>query len=77
MNRKIDDLGRMVIPKEMRDKLNIKTGDELKIELVGKKIMVSKANDKFDDYLTELYEMEPKENKMLIQEIYKAYKELG
>lgn len=76
MNRKIDDLGRMVIPKEMRDKLNIKTGDELKIELVGKKIMVSKANDKFDDYLTELYEMEPKENKMLIQEIYKAYKEL-
>ena len=77
MNRKIDDLGRMVIPKEMRDELNIKTGDKLKIELVGKKIMVSKANDKFDDYLTELYEMEPKENKMLIQEIYKAYKELG
>ena len=27
--RKIDNLGRIVIPKEMRDELNVKTSDKL------------------------------------------------
>lgn len=44
MNRKIDDLGRIVIPKEMRNKLNIKEGDEVNIRCNGNEIIISKEN---------------------------------
>jgi len=36
--KKVDDLGRIVIPKEMRDALNINTGDEMCIQLNGDEI---------------------------------------
>ena len=36
--RRIDDLGRIVIPKEIRRKFNIQEGDPLEISLDGNKI---------------------------------------
>lgn len=44
MNRKIDDLGRIVIPKEMRKQLNMNNGDEVNIEVIDNKITINKAN---------------------------------
>ena len=44
MNRKIDELGRIVIPKEIRRELNIDSGDTLKIETQGKAIILTKEH---------------------------------
>lgn len=41
--RRIDDLGRLVIPKEMRQQLNIQYGDAVDINLDGTKITVKKV----------------------------------
>lgn len=35
--RKIDDLGRVVIPMDFREELNIKTGDPLEVYIEGEK----------------------------------------
>ena len=40
--RKIDDLGRIVIPKEIRKVLNIFNGDDLEIYVEGEKIVLKK-----------------------------------
>ena len=40
--RKIDDLGRMVIPKELRKTMNIKKKDPMEIFVEGKNIILSK-----------------------------------
>lgn len=45
MNRGIDNLGRIVIPIEMRKKLGIKENDNLKIELKDNKIIISKDEE--------------------------------
>ena len=42
MNRNIDTLGRIVIPKEMRKQLDIKENDPLNIELQDNKIIITK-----------------------------------
>ena len=42
--RSIDSLGRIVIPKGIRQSLNIKQGDMLTLSLAGKKIIISKNN---------------------------------
>lgn len=57
MNRKIDELGRIVIPREMRKQLNINDGDDLKIEIVNDNIVISRVeeNNKLDDLLNLLY----------------------
>lgn len=44
MNRNIDTLGRIVIPKEMRKQLDIKENDPLNIELQDNKIIITKTN---------------------------------
>ena len=44
MNRNIDTLGRIVIPKEMRKQLNIKENDPLNIELQDNKIIITKPD---------------------------------
>ena len=49
MNRNFDKLGRIVIPKEMRDKLGlVEPGAEANIELIGDKI-IKITNPKFED----------------------------
>lgn len=40
--RKVDDLGRIVIPKELRDLLNIQTKDTLEIFLEDNRIILRK-----------------------------------
>jgi transcriptional pleiotropic regulator of transition state genes len=40
--RKVDELGRVVIPKEMRKSLNIENGDEVEILLQGDFVAVKK-----------------------------------
>ena len=55
MNRKIDELGRIVIPKEIRKQLGIKTGDELEIKVVNGQIILSNFEEKLKlDQLLEL-----------------------
>ena len=43
--RKIDNLGRIVIPMDIRKTLEIRDWDELAITLEGKNIVIKKAND--------------------------------
>lgn len=73
MNRNIDTLGRIVIPKEMRKQLDIKENDPLNIELQDNKIiitkpdtvdykeMVEKARKYLDNHKMGLYSSECKE----------------
>lgn len=76
MNRKFDKLGRIVIPKEMRDKLGLgKPGSEAKIELANDKIIISNpGTDKFEDWLIE------KDNngyeKLYLEDVLLKYQEL-
>lgn len=42
--RKIDDLGRIVIPAEMRRHFNIQEGDEIAIDVDGDRILLSKVD---------------------------------
>jgi len=43
MTRKIDELGRIVIPMEMRSKLRLEKEDEVNIDCVNDQIILSKA----------------------------------
>ena len=45
--RKIDSLGRVVIPKSIRAKAKINTGDEVDVMYDGKKIIISKPSDSY------------------------------
>ncbi len=42
--RRIDDLGRIVIPKELRKAFALKEGDPLEIYIKGHEIVIKKAN---------------------------------
>ncbi|MDQ3680095.1 MAG: AbrB/MazE/SpoVT family DNA-binding domain-containing protein [Actinomycetota bacterium] len=46
MARKVDDLGRIVLPVEMRRMFGIKTGDELHIAVIGGDILLRKVEDR-------------------------------
>lgn len=48
--RRMDELGRVVIPKTIRESANVKAGDELDVTFDGEKITISK---KYDTYLAE------------------------
>ena len=56
MKRKIDDLGRLVIPKEMRNELGLLDGDEVNIELSGNTIIITNPNAK-NNFINHLYAM--------------------
>ena len=45
--RKLDELGRIVIPKEIRDNFEMKEGTELDISVKGNKIILEKHKDTF------------------------------
>ena len=42
MTRKVDGLGRIVLPKELRDSLEINTGDALEIFIDGENVILKK-----------------------------------
>lgn len=44
--RKVDELGRIVIPKEMRDELKINIRDKVEIENEGSEIILRKHEEK-------------------------------
>ena len=44
--RKIDDLGRITIPKEYRNTLNVREGDELEILLTDEGVLMKKTLEK-------------------------------
>ena len=69
MNRNLDNLGRLVIPVEMRNKLGIENGNEVKLELVGNKIIITnpKEIDYKAKYEAALREIEELENQLFIQ----------
>ena len=46
MSRKVDELGRIVIPKEIRDKFGIKTNDRMNIYVVNDVISLMKDSKK-------------------------------
>jgi AbrB family looped-hinge helix DNA binding protein len=41
---KIDNKGRILIPKELRDKLDLRTGDVLKVYIKGDSIILKKSS---------------------------------
>jgi transcriptional pleiotropic regulator of transition state genes len=43
--RKIDELGRIVLPSELRKVFNIREGDELEISVDGEKVILQKRRD--------------------------------
>ena len=43
--RRIDNLGRIVIPKEIRDTLRIKNGDSLEINIEGEIVTLKKYSE--------------------------------
>ena len=45
MKRKIDELGRFVIPKEIRKELGIKDNDLINIECTGNKIIITNPSE--------------------------------
>ena len=47
MTRKIDELGRLVIPKEIREQLEIDKNTILKIELEDNRIVISKDESEY------------------------------
>jgi len=61
--RRIDDLGRIVIPKEMRNTLRIKNGDSLDVLVDDDKIIlqkyssIAKLEDKVNDYVLAFYSL--------------------
>jgi transcriptional pleiotropic regulator of transition state genes len=46
MTRRIDDLGRIVLPVEIRRAFLLKPGDELQIHVDGDRIVLAKAGDR-------------------------------
>lgn len=44
--RKVDELGRVVIPIEVRNKFNIEEGTEIEIHVEQNKIVLQKSTDK-------------------------------
>ena len=45
VTRMIDDLGRIVIPKEIRKCLGVEAGDEFNVELDGRRIIITKTEN--------------------------------
>ncbi len=45
---KVDDKGRIIIPKHLRDALGIKSGDELIINIDKDKLVIQKDTDAFE-----------------------------
>jgi len=63
MNRRIDELGRIVIPKEIRKTLNINSDDLLSITIKDKNIVLSKlTNSTLECLKQKVLELENSQN---------------
>ena len=51
ITRKIDELGRIVVPKEIRKKLNIKVGEPLDLSISDKESFIVKKSSSMNDIL--------------------------
>lgn len=51
MTKKMDELGRLVIPKEMREQLEIDKNTILKIEIEDNRIVISKDESEYSKML--------------------------
>lgn len=63
MVRNIDNLGRIVIPKDFRKELNIEAGTDLNVELIDNKIVITKKDSvdykaKYEDALRQIEQLE-------------------
>lgn len=45
---RVDEKGRITLPKEVRVALGIRPGDELSIDVVGEKIVIEKSTNPFE-----------------------------
>lgn len=53
--RRLDELGRIVIPKEIRNKLNFSAGDLLDLNIGNDNLIIKKSNNYFNkDYVEEI-----------------------
>ena len=50
-SKKIDSLGRIVIPKSIRDSVGFKDGDEIYFKVKDNKVILEKDNQSFSDWL--------------------------
>ena len=76
MNRKIDNLGRLVIPKEMRKQLGINENDPVNIECASNKIIITNPNkkDEFKEFI--LSELKAGQKALDLNFMLKVYEEL-
>lgn len=70
--RRIDDLGRLVIPKEFRRTIKVNEGDELEISLRGSEIVVKKYNGNLEDVIKGIAQR----HNLSVDEIKKIAREL-
>lgn len=76
--RRIDDLGRTVIPKEIRQCLNIEAGDPLDINLDGKTIVIKKHyDDRLDELQSNIALLEDTELRDKLWEVFDSHKRNG
>lgn len=54
MTRRIDELGRLVIPKEIRKNLKIKDNDQVEITIIDNKIVLNKYENMSDNIINQL-----------------------
>jgi AbrB family looped-hinge helix DNA binding protein len=52
---KVSEKGQIVIPKRVRDKIGLETGDELTVNLVGEKIILRRRPKSYTDYMWGLH----------------------
>ena len=68
--RKIDELGRVVLPKEMRDELRIKNGDKVRITRVSGGVKVSPYHGScWDDVISAIDNLDDGETKDKLKEL--------
>ncbi|MGD0805039.1 MAG: AbrB/MazE/SpoVT family DNA-binding domain-containing protein [Candidatus Bathyarchaeia archaeon] len=52
---RVSEKGQVVIPKRIRDKIGLETGDELTVNLVDQKIILRKRPKSYTDYMWGLH----------------------
>ena len=72
--RKIDELGRIVLPKELRKCLNINTGDDFQIRVEDEKIILEKYSY-LKNYEQEILKIINKNNEIIDQKLDRQIQE--